>query len=141
MKQIFVNDIFEQGDATCGLAVIPRTVEQGLRMIYAPDKLKQIFKEAEKLQNGIYYFTTFCQFVVYVQIKFTPQFDGLLNFIDCHNNSDIALDEFSEYMKAEWSEESRRKFMLCFQEIESNPPQELAELVVKDPLTSPSSYF
>lgn len=133
MKQIFVNSIHKEEDRINGIAVLNHTVEEDLRIIFDKYMLLAIMKTAEGNPSGMHTFVTYCQYIVLVQVKVSPNFDGALNFIDCNNSLDSALDLYLLYTKNNWGQEVKAGFMKAFQKIQDNPPAELAEMIIKDP--------
>lgn len=144
MKTVYVNEIVEMSDnVTYGLAVIDKTVQEDLPIIFEPKIVQNLLFMAKEHAHhgGVNLITKFCQYIVIVQIQVVPKFNGSLNFIDCHNNLDAALDEYLAYTKNEWHLKQKEDFMKNFQAIQDNPPKELAQMVIKDAANDLNSYL
>lgn len=144
MKSVYVNEIVEMStNVTYGMAVINKTIEEDLQIIFEPKIAIAILHMAKdhSHEGGVNLFTKFCQYVVLVCIQIVPVFDGSINFIDCHNDVDAALDEYLSYTKNNWLPQQKAEFMKQFQEIQNNPPKELAQMIIKDAVNDLTSYL
>ncbi len=131
MKQVFVNSIHNDEAIKFGIAVVPQTIMEFLNAKYNASQIEKLLKSANNGQGGIFYFTNFCQYVVFVEIKTEPIFHGALKFFDCENKDDLALDQYLSYQEKGWNAQYLQKFMLEFQKIQSSKQKELAEMVIK----------
>ncbi len=144
MKTVYVNHIETiSSNVDYGLAVIDKTVKYDLSIIFEPHVLKIVLASAasNSKEGGINFFMRFCQYVVLVQLKVIPQFKGSLNFIDCHNNLDAALDQYLSYTENKWLPEQKNQFMQYFEEVRNDYSKEKAEMIIKDPLRDIQSYL
>jgi len=134
LKTIFVNNIREEDNVIKAYAVYNTTVLEGLAVIYPKDVVDGYMNSAKKDVKGIYFFDRFCQFIIFVQIKTTPKFDGSIVFIDCKNSPEAALDEYLGFKDKGWKMEHINVFMKRFQDIEKDISPGFAKLAIKDPI-------
>ena len=128
MQNIYANEIIEQNNITVGIAVLNETVFENLNTIFAPQKLAAILTQVKQHPEGAYFFTRFCQYIVFVQVN---NLGWSMKISDFHNDVNIALDEYSSLKLIGWSKNDIDKIMQLFQEIEKDKDS-TAELVVKD---------
>lgn len=107
-----VDDVFEGKHITQGFIANSKNVQHALSVIYPADQLFHLFQSAgEAGEKGLLFFDRFCQYIIMVQIKVTPVFEGALSLIDCHNDVEAALDEYNAYAGNSWDEATVGRFM------------------------------
>jgi hypothetical protein len=128
MKQIFVNQIYEDKGITHGIVGSNKTTLENIKIIFTGEKFKIISQLLSRPPlEGFHTVDRFCQYIVLTQLH--PQQGLSMKISDFHNDLDSALDEYNELIEKDWEKKTRDKIMRLFQDIKSNP-KELAEMIV-----------
>ena len=130
MKQLFANQIIEQGGIVQGLVILDRTAHENLPIIFTGNALSYIKSLIERPPaDGFYTLDRFCQYIILTQ--YHPETRLSMKISDYNNNINVALDEYSELISKEWEKEDRDKIMRLFQIIEMDLDNR-AEIIIKD---------
>ena len=140
MKPVYVDSIERTSErVTYGIAAITETVLEDVKLLMPPSQFNELIRLARKDASqggaGINFFTTYGQFIVGGHITGGGGIKIMLNFVDCHNDIEAALEECSALLEHNWKPDHLHAFMQEFRKIQDNPPNELAEMILKDPLS------
>jgi len=157
IRSLYVNEIWSADkEVVRGFIVVEKTIIENLRLLFdakLQNGIKHLITTEPTKSDGFHFFTKFCQFVVYFQydtkkvvIGNTLYQMGIAIEVMFFGTSDNVNDTF-DYMlklrKSGWGEESRDEILELAHQIKKDMHDvnfEIAELIIKDPYNSPSSY-
>lgn len=128
MKELFVNQIVEQGGVTHGIIGEDRLVKKNLYAIYSKEKVAKLLVIFSDPINDSYFFDRFCQYIIYVQYQ--PTIGLSMKISDFKDDIDLALDEYRKLQIKGWAQADIDKIMKLVQEIGKNK-KDWAKLIIQ----------
>ena len=128
MKELFVNQIVEQGGITHGIAGEDRLVKKNMYVIYPREKVTKLLGIFSHPVNPSYFFDRFCQYIIYVQYQ--PGIGLSMKVSDFKGDIDLALDEYRKLHIKGWSQADLDKIMRLVQDVTKNK-NDWAKLIVR----------